>query len=296
MASHSDKPLVVIVGPTASGKSDLAMKVAAEFNGEIICADSRTIYKGMDVGTAKPSVEDQNQIPHHLLDVVLPGDRFTAYDFQQLALKVIKDIRSRNKLPIMVGGTGLYVDSVIFDYKFPKQASLEARSYYETMSVDELSKYCIKNNIKFPQNYKNKRHLVNSIIRESDTNSNSNSIIDNIIIVGLTTNKEELKQRIMQRSEQMFEQGVVGEAKKLGKIYGWNNEAMTGNIYRLIKDYLNGDLSQKQTIDKFTTLDWRLAKRQITWLKRNKHIKWLGRGQAFSYISDQLQVRRTRTN
>ena len=288
MASNSDKPLLVIVGPTASGKSDLAMKVATKYDGEIICADSRTIYRGMDIGTAKPSAEEQKQVPHHSLDVVSPGDRFTVYDFQQLAFRAIEDIRSRNKLPVMVGGTGLYIDSVIFNYQFPKQIPLKTRLRYEGMSTEELYKYCIKNNIKLPENYKNKRHLINSIVRKNDNNSSNNRIIDNIIIVGITTSKEELKQRIIQRAEHMFDQGVVDEAKKLGEIYDWNNEAMTGNIYPLIKKYIDDNLSYEEVIDKFTTLDWQLAKRQITWLKRNSHIQWMTKDLVFSYISDRL--------
>ena len=296
MASNSDKPLLVIVGPTASGKSDLAMKVATKYDGEIICADSRTIYRGMDIGTAKPSAEEQKQVPHHSLDVVSPGDRFTVYDFQQLAFRAIEDIRSRNKLPVMVGGTGLYIDSVIFNYQFPKQIPLKTRLRYEGMSTEELYKYCIKNNIKLPENYKNKRHLINSIVRKNDNNSSNNRIIDNIIIVGITTSKEELKQRIIQRAEHMFDQGVVDEAKKLGEIYDWNNEAMTGNIYPLIKKYIDDNLSYEEVIDKFTTLDWQLAKRQITWLKRNSHIQWMTKDLVFSYISDRLDNWQARTN
>jgi tRNA dimethylallyltransferase len=110
--------LVVIVGTTASGKSQLAMQVAQERNGEIIAADSRTVYKGMDIGTAKPSLEDQKKVRHHLLDVVEPNQKFSAGDFQKLAQEAIKDIHSRGKLPIMVGGTGLYVDSILYDFNF----------------------------------------------------------------------------------------------------------------------------------------------------------------------------------
>lgn len=296
MVPNSDKPLLVIVGPTASGKSDLAMKVATKYDGEIICADSRTIYRGMDTGTAKPSKKEQKQVPHHLLDVALPGDRFTVYDFQQLAFRVIEDIRSRNKLPIIVGGTGLYIDSVIFNYQFPKKVPLKTRLKYEEMSTKELYKYCIKNNIKLPKNYKNKRHLINSIVRKNNNNSNDNRIGDNIIIVGITTSKEELRQRIIQRAEHMFDQGVVDEAKKLGEIYGWDNEAMTGNIYPLIKKYIDGNLLYEEVIDKFTTLDWKLAKRQITWLKRNSHVQWMTRDSVFSYTSDRLNNRQARTN
>lgn len=121
-------PLVVITGPTASGKTSLAMEVAKLFNGEIICADSRTIYKGMDIGTAKPTKKEQAAIPHHIIDVVEPNQSFTVADFKELALKAIDDITKRGKLPIMVGGTGLYIDSVIFDYQFGPAGDAKKKS------------------------------------------------------------------------------------------------------------------------------------------------------------------------
>ncbi len=119
--------LLVIVGETASGKSGLAMEAARKFNGELICADSRTVYKGMNVGTAKPSLQDQAEIPHHLLDVVEPDERFSAGMFKELALKAIDDIAARGKLPILVGGTGLYIDAVILDYQFDHKTKGELR-------------------------------------------------------------------------------------------------------------------------------------------------------------------------
>ena len=118
MDTTNSQPLVVICGPTASGKSEIAMHLARQKNGEIICADSRTIYKYMDIGTAKPSLQDQREVPHHLLDIVEPGQRFTVVDFKSRALGVIADMRKRGKLPILVGGTGLYIDSIIYDYQF----------------------------------------------------------------------------------------------------------------------------------------------------------------------------------
>lgn len=120
-------PLVVIVGETASGKSDLAMYLAKEFDGEIIAADSRTIYRGMDIGTAKPSKQDQATVPHHLIDIANPDERYNTARFQQDATRAINDIATRGKLPIMVGGTGLYIDSVIFDYDFNNKTMGELR-------------------------------------------------------------------------------------------------------------------------------------------------------------------------
>ena len=126
--------IVVVVGETASGKSGLGMEIARRYSGEIIAADSRTVYKNFDIGTAKPSKEDQNIIPHHLLDVVDPNEVFNVSDFQEKALTAIEDINNRGRLPVMVGGTGLYIDSVIFNYKFAKAADPKQRAELAKLS------------------------------------------------------------------------------------------------------------------------------------------------------------------
>lgn len=282
MGAKYNQPLVVICGPTASGKSAIALELAQLKSGEIICADSRTIYKGMDIGTAKPTKEEQAQIPHHLVDVVEPGERFTVYDFQQHAKDSIKKIRENGHLPILVGGTGLYIDSVIFDYTFPSQK--EQHNSFTQLSLIELQEYCMKNNISLPENYKNKRYIINTILRNNENGKKRSHPVENTIIVGITTNKEELIERITSRTEHMFECGVVEEAKKLGGIYGWEHEAMTGNIYPLLKRYLDGTMTREEVLRQFIMLDWRLAKRQITWLKRNSFIHWISREDALPFL------------
>lgn len=285
------QPLVVITGPTASGKSDVAMKLAMKYDGEIICADSRTVYKGMDIGTAKPSSDDQRLVPHHLLDVVEPGQRFTVADFQKLAFQAIKDIRSRGKVPFLVGGTGLYIDSVILDYQLDVDYDPVQRKILEGMSLDELYDYCKTNNIKLPENYKNKRHVVRNIERGGNVVRSNQQNINTSIVVAVATEKNELRNRIVQRTEHIFESGVVKEARLLGEMYGWNGEAMTGNIYPIIHKILNDELTIDQAKEKFITQDWRLAKRQMTWLKRNKFIQWMPMHEVYSYISERLEAR-----
>lgn len=287
----TNQPLVVITGPTASGKSDIAMQIAVKYDGEIICADSRTVYKGMDIGTAKPSKADQEQIPHHMLDVVEPDQRFTVADFQKMTNQIIKDIRLRGKLPILVGGTGLYIDSIILNYKFDVDYDKNMRKKLEAMSLEELYEYCKTDNISLPKNPKNKRRVVRNIERNGAVVRSSDKILSTSIVVAIATDKTELRKRIVQRTEHFFESGVVEEAKLLGEKYGWQCESMTGNIYPIVHDMLDKKLIIDQAKEKSITQDWRLAKRQLTWLKRHDFIHWKSRDDAFEYISQYLDAR-----
>jgi len=268
-------PLVVIVGPTASGKTSLAIELAKQVGGEIICADSRTIYKDMDIGTAKPTKTQQAMVPHWGIDIVSPGDYFSVADFKAYAVDKIKEIRSRGRIPMLVGGTGLYINAVIFDYKFGTKADSQLRAKFETKSLEELYNYCKKNNINLPENKKNKRYVIRAIENANSEQKGRNTPIDNTIIVGITTEKEALRANIKDRTEQLFANGVVDEATMLGKKYGWKNEAMKSNIYPLIHQYQNNEITMIELIEKVQILDWRLAKRQLTWLRRNSFVHWL---------------------
>ncbi len=281
-------PLVIIVGPTASGKTRVAIELAEKYQGEIICADSRTIYKGMDIGTAKPDAEERARVPHWGLDLVEPGERFTAADFKQYAEKKIAEIRARGHVPFLVGGTGLYVDAILFDYQFAGDVDDESRKTLEAMSVEELQRYCYDNNITLPKNTQNKRHLVRAIERNGEDLKRRNEPISNSIIVGIATDKDILSERIAHRTEQLFEDGVVEEAMTLGKKYGWDGEAFTGNIYKVVALYLSGELDEQDMKDKFTTLDRQLAKRQLTWFRRDPFITWLPLSEVKAYVASQL--------
>ncbi|MFZ1250389.1 MAG: tRNA (adenosine(37)-N6)-dimethylallyltransferase MiaA [Candidatus Microsaccharimonas sp.] len=280
---HLNLPLIVILGPTASGKSAIAMRVAKQLNGEIICADSRTIYKHMDIGTAKPSKQDQAEIPHWGIDLVEPGEVFTAADFKNYATKKISEIRSRGHVPLLVGGSGLYIDGVIFDYQFAKP-NPTMRAKLEAMTLNELKQYCSSHNIKLPKNENNRRYVIRTIEKQGKTVNRGEKPISNTIIVGITTSTEELKHRIGLRSEQLFETGMVDEAKKLGEKYGWDSEAMTGNIYKIVKQYLDGTIDFDELKRRNETADWHLAKKQLTWFKRNPYITWKPLNEAYEYI------------
>lgn len=281
-------PLVVITGPTASGKTGLAIELARRYGGEIICADSRTIYKDMDIGTAKPTAEERALVPHWGLDVVQPGEPFSVADFKIYAEQKIGEIRGRGHVPFLVGGTGLYIDAILFDYEFGPAADPAQRAWLEKLSLEELYEYCKENNIILPENNKNKRYVIRAIERGSTPPRKKMTPISTSIIVGIATDRDVLRERITQRSEQLFENGVVAEATMLGEKYGWDNAAMTGNIYPLIHDYLLGKLTLDEIKIKNTTADWRLAKRQLTWMRRNSFIKWLPLQEAAQYLRQRL--------
>lgn len=268
-----DKPLICIVGPTASGKSALAMLLAQQYDGELVCADSRTVYRGMDIGTAKPNAKERKKVQHHLLDIVEPGEPFTAAQFKRLAVKTIGDIRMRNKLPILVGGTGLYVDAVIFDYAFGTLSDPQQRKKLATLSVEELRHICRSKNVNMPINHKNKRHLIRAIELGGLYHA-SRSIKPNIFVVGISTDREILRSRITKRVQDMVKAGVVREVVHLGEKYGWNNEAMSGNSYRIFKDVIMNSMSEQEAIEALIKSDMKLAKRQMTWLRRNPYIIW----------------------
>jgi tRNA dimethylallyltransferase len=277
-------PLVAIVGPTASGKTALAITMAERFNGEIICADSRTVYREMNIGTAKPTIEDQERVPHWGLNLVEPGEHFSAADFKDYALQKIKEIRSRGHIPFLVGGTGLYVDAVLFDYQFGPRADAHIREGLEAMTLEKLIQYCYKNNIDLPENIKNKRYIIRAIEQGSINNKRRSNPIDNTVIVGIATDRDDLRAKIGARIEQLLNDGVVEEATNLGKKYGWGNAAMTGNIYPLVHDYLERHITLEEMKEKVTTLDWRLAKRQLTWLQRDPYIYWGDLEKVQSYL------------
>ena len=267
-------PLIVIVGPTASGKTSLAIQLAKKYRGEIVCADSRTVYRGMNIGTAKPSLGEQQGVSHWGLDLVDPGDSFSVSQFKDYARQKIKEIRSRGNIPFLVGGTGLYIDSVIFDFQFGAKYSKEKRANLQEMTISELRQYCANHDVVLPENSKNKRYLIRAIERADKKPSGLEAPLNNTIVVGITTDKQLLKQRITDRAKKMFKDGVVEETIGLVNSAGWCNEAMTGNVYPIIKKLIEKEIDEDQAIQEFIVSDVNLVKRQLTWFRRNPFIEW----------------------
>lgn len=268
------KPLIAIVGPTASGKTALGIEIAKAHKGEIICADSRTVYKGMDIGTAKPAAEEQEGVPHHLLDVVTPDQTFTAAEFQKLANGAIKDIESRGKLPIIVGGTGLYVDSILYNYEFPP-VNAEQRKELLKLSKEQLQEKVEELDIPLnDSDFNNPRRLVRAIETAGQPRSKS-QLRPVTLIIGLEVERSELEERIRARILQMLKKGFMKEVHQLRMKYGPEAPGLNGIGYRAFLKVDNYSSDLNDAIEEFAKGDLNLAKRQMTWFKRNPDIKWV---------------------
>ena len=273
VASRRKPELLAIVGPTASGKSALAIKVAKEYRGEIIAADSRTVYRGLDIGTAKPSQKDQQEVPHWGLDLVEPGERFNAYQFQEYALKGISDIKKRGRLPILVGGTGLYIDSVLLGFGF-RPSNPHKRAKLESLSEAELRELIVEKGYQMPKNFKNHRHLIRALETGGQAPTSSPQLLEKTLIIGLTPPDAILRKSIANRAEEMFKKGVIDETNRLFPALDESELASAGIIYRLCARVLNQEISNKEAIELFKMADWQYARRQRTWFRRNKFIHW----------------------
>ncbi len=246
----------VIVGPTGSGKTGVGIELAKAMGGEIISADSRTVYRGMDIGTAKPSMEERAGVVHWGFDLVEPSERFTVADWKEYAEQIIYDIEDRGKVPIVVGGTGLYVDALIYDYKF----EVPSKGYGR-----ERGK-CIKE-----LNRQNDGIVQSGRTRYPDREK----ICSKYKIFGIKWEREELRERLKRRAEQMFDDELYKETKRLVEKYGWGNQAMKSDVYQYVWRFMQGEITREEAIRLTSIKDAQLAKRQMTWFRRNEEIEWL---------------------
>ncbi|MHB1864978.1 MAG: tRNA (adenosine(37)-N6)-dimethylallyltransferase MiaA [Candidatus Saccharimonadales bacterium] len=269
-------PLLVVVGETAVGKSELAIKLASKLNGEIICADSWTVRKELNIGTDKPSKEDQLKVNHHLLDIINPCSDFTAAVFKTLALESIHEIASRHKLPIMVGGSGLYIDSVIFDYSFLKPSDPAVRQRLNTLSIEQLLGEASAKGLKISENIdiRNKRRLIRLIENEGAL-PKKGKFRDRTLIIGIKQPTNGLMKSIEERVDKMLRDGLEKEVKQLSDKYGWQCEALKGVGYKQWHGYFVGNNTIEETRAQIISATNNLAKKQRTWFKRNKSIHWL---------------------
>ena len=263
-------PLIVILGPTASGKTGYAIRLAQLIGGEIICADSRTVYRAMDVGTAKPTKREREMVPHWAIDLVEPNQRFTLYDFQRYAQTKIGEIRERGHAPMLVGGSGLYIDSVIYDYQLSHEPGFDMvrRQRLERLSLIELKNYAISQQIELPSDTHNKRRLIRAI-EQGGVNKKCSQLIPNTIVIGIATDKETLRQRSTQRSQAMLNDGLINETAELLSKYG-TTEPLRRNAYGVVQQYLAGEIGVGELAPSMVRRDMQLVKKQLTWWRNQR--------------------------
>lgn len=268
-------PLIVLVGETASGKSTLALELAEMFKGELICADSWTVYKDFDIGTAKPTPEERERVRHHLLDVTEPAEGFSAPQFQRLAKQAVADITARSKLPILVGGTGLYIDSVLFDYGFLEKSDPVVRAELNALDLEQLLARADEMELDTSTiDTRNKRRMIR-LIENNGARPTRRPMRTNTLVLGIRTDREHLRERITARVGVMLAAGLEAEVLRLSGRYGWEVEPMKGIGYREWREYFDGAQSLDETRTRIIKATTDLAKRQRTWFKRNDSIQWL---------------------
>ena len=283
--------ILVIVGPTAVGKTYVSIELAKKFNTEIISADSMQIYKYMDIGTAKVTEEEACGIKHHMIDLAYPNEEFSVSEFQKLAEKHIDNLLDNGKLPIVIGGSGLYVNSLLYDLDFGKVKSDEKvkkyyTDYYNENGTDKLhalledvdpeaAAKIHKNNVKRVIRALEVCNITGKKFSEMNTDIRKPSNKYNCIIIGLEMDREVLYQRINKRVDIMVENGLLEEVKSLlDKGYDRNLVSLQGIGYKEIIDYLEGKTTKEDAIDTLKTNTRRFAKRQFTWFKADSNIKW----------------------
>lgn len=271
--------LIVIEGTNASGKSGLGVELALRFGGEIISADSRQVYRGMDLGSGKITLEEMKGVPHHLLDVVEPGNFFSMADYQRLAYEAVEGIVNRKHTPFLIGGTGLYVDAVADGYNLSDKAPDHGRrAYYETFETPELYEMLRRRMPDTDVDSRN-RHRVMRMLEKLDAGDEApagKTPRFELLKLGVTWPREILKSRIDERLERRLQEGMVEEVRELMK----NGVSETflvklGLEYRYLTWYLTGKIGYDQMKEELGNAIKKFAKRQMTWFRRDLRIHWL---------------------
>lgn len=313
---ESLQKLVAIIGPTAVGKTRLGIEIAKHFNGEVISGDSMQIYRGMDIGTAKVTKEEMDGIPHHLIDIKNPEERFSVADFQSLVEEKIADISSRGKLPIIVGGTGLYIQSVLYEYEFSEapadplfreQLEKKAREEGNEAVHRELASLDPKAAEELHPN--NVRRVIRALeivrstgrpLEESRNGSKPRQKYQSAVI-GLTMEREKLYDRINRRVDIMVSEGLMEEVQGLYNQGLRDCQSIQAIGYKEIYEYLAGEISLDEAIVNLKQNTRRYAKRQLTWFRNKMDVEWYDMtieadqskifAEIFKYIEGKLQVK-----
>ncbi len=283
--------VIVICGPTASGKTALSIELAKKINGEIISCDSMQIYKEMNIGTAKPTKEEMQGIKHYMIDIISPDERYSVADYKKEAKKAIKEIISKGKVPIVVGGTGLYVDSLIYEIDYPKnkfdekyreelEQEVEEQGlnalYEKAKEIDEeaikkISPNDKKRILRILEIY----HATGKNKTEQEKESRKNEPEFDYKVFALNMDREKLYDRINRRVDIMIESGLIQEVENIYRKYNRFPTAMQGLGYKEVVDYIEKRLTKEEMIEKIKQETRRYAKRQLTWFRKNKETIWL---------------------
>ena len=283
--------VIVICGPTASGKTALSIELAKRINGEIVSCDSMQIYKDMNIGTAKPSIEEMQGIKHYMIDIISPDERYSVADYKKQVKEAIKEIISKGKVPIVVGGTGLYVDSLIYEINYPEiefdekyREELKKRLkeeglnilYEEAKKIDEeaikkISPNDKKRILRILEIY----HATGKNKTEQEKESRKTPVEFDYKVFALNMDREKLYDRINKRVDIMIENGLIEEVENIYKKYNKFPTAMQGLGYKEVVQYLEKRLTKEEMIEKIKQETRKFAKRQLTWFRKNKETIWL---------------------
>lgn len=308
------KPKVIVLcGPTASGKTSLSIELAKRINGEIISCDSMQIYKDMDIGTAKPTEQEKQGIKHYLLDFLSPEVRYSVADYKKDAEKAIEEILKKRKVPIIVGGTGLYINSLIYNIEYKdSKIDIDYRNKLEKMVVEKGLENLYEMAQKIdPEAMKNISHndkkrimRVLEIYNETgktktelEMESRKNEPKYNYIVFALDMDRDKLYERINKRVDIMLKNGLIHEVEKLINTYKIMPTAMQGLGYKEVVEFLKGNCTEEEMVEKIKMETRRYAKRQLTWFRKNKETIWLnGLEEADKNINTILEVYSGRTS
>ena len=286
--------LFILIGPTAIGKTELSINLAKKLDGEIISADSMQIYKYMDIGTAKIKVNEMGCITHYLIDIIYPDDEYTVANYQRDASKLITDINMKNKLPIVVGGTGLYINSLVYNLNFTKvppndvyrqELEVLADSYGDSYLHDKLAEVDLESSKTI--NINDRKRIIRALEvykvtgkTISEYNKDFRREVDkyNLYMMCLNMDRRKLYDRINRRVDTMIEEGLVDEVQSiLNRGYNKSLISLKGIGYKEIIMYLEGDITLDEAIDKIKQGSRNYAKRQLTWFRRDTRIKWINK-------------------
>lgn len=279
--------LIVIAGPTAVGKTALSIELAKAVGGEIISGDAIQVYRGMDIGSAKITHEEMAGVPHHLIDIMNPDEQYSAAQFKEMAVPLIEQIHSRGRVPMIVGGTGLYIQSVLYDYQYQDEDSDESRrllNHYEQLSTDVLFRELERVDAAASQTIhrNNRQRLLRALIfkqlhNQSITTQSKNQTISSkydTLLIGLNMPRELLYERINRRVDMMMSSGLVDEVKALMTAGYSDARSMRAIGYKELMPYIEGELTEEEAVTQLKQNSRRFAKRQLTWFRNQMSLDW----------------------